>query len=60
VQQSADPPYTHAGWDPAPHAILAAQGGADGLQGDEEGEEEGEGGVEVVWGEACVSSEACG
>lgn len=48
MQHSAQPPQQHARRYPSNHAILASQRGAGGLKRDEEGEEEGYGGVEVA------------
>lgn len=60
VQHCAHAPEQHAARHPGYHAILAPQRGARGLQADKEGEEEGDGGVEVALGEADVGCEVCG
>ncbi len=59
MEQRAGTPKTHTGGHPARHAIFAAQSGTHGLQGDKEGEEESQRGVEIAWGEAGIFCEAC-
>jgi hypothetical protein len=57
MQHSAQPPQQHARRHPSDHAILAAQRSPGGLEGDEEGEEEGYGRVEVALVESNIGRE---
>jgi hypothetical protein len=57
MQCRAQPPDGHAGGHVSRHAESAAQRGADGLQEDEEGEEDGHGRVQVVRFEAHILCE---
>jgi hypothetical protein len=59
VQRRGHAPEEHARRHPRDHAISPAQGGARGLQRDEEGEEEGHGRVEVALLEPNVGREVC-
>jgi len=57
MQRGAEAPQQHAGGHPAHHAMPAAQGGGEGLEGDEKGKGEGEGGVEVTLVQTDVGGE---
>lgn len=60
MQRGRDTPQQHTAGHPCDHAILPSQGSTDGLQGDEEGEEEGYGGIQVGAAQANVCCEVCG
>jgi hypothetical protein len=57
VERSRRAPEEHAAGDPGHHAISAAQSSPERLQGDEEGEEEGYGRVDVALAEPDVGGE---
>jgi hypothetical protein len=57
VERSRRTPEEHATGDPGYHAISATQGCTERLQGNEEGEEEGYGRVDVALAEPDVGGE---
>jgi hypothetical protein len=59
MQRRRDAPEEHARRHPRDHAISPAEGGARGLQRNEEGKEEGHGRVEVALLEPDVGREVC-
>jgi hypothetical protein len=59
MQRRRHAPEEHARRHPRDHAVSPSEGGARGLQRDEEGEEEGHGRVEVALLEPDVGREVC-
>jgi len=57
MQHCTQSPYAHGSRDPQSHAISAAQSCTDWLEGDEEGEEDGDGSVEVIAVQAYIRGE---
>lgn len=57
MQRRRESPDEHAAWHPCDHAISPAQRSTERLQGDKEGEEEGDGRVDVALLEPNISCE---